>query len=434
MKNIMRNTFGLIIMLCIAILIGCTAGSSVEESGSVSEIDLSEETDTTGSEAGSVEEIEGVAKEDGRLMDDTYYVVDIYSILMLCEEDKDPGYKENIQALKGDSTSVAEAIERLKDMEQTPAVMNAIGVGYMRLDQSEEAKKILEGALEMTDDDQERVCILNNLGSVRLLGAEDIINGRIAVQYEQALEMEKDPIRSIVIRANRLVYGPYLYLRDDKWKEKLDKDIEQLLKDEKELLGSNQIAGIRCYLTLADCSPWDMKIGYYDKALTLNHEQYQYRAIDISAYSCLMECYHRSGDLEKALEYLDKRIEAGEGFSADTDSDRIIAYLDKGVLLVKRKDYDEAIQCLAPLLELEGYGSDMKAMMYLKTGEAYYGKEDFSKAREMVEMAYDFFDRYEKDEGNSDWDIDEMLEQHDEADYNESDPDYMQWVRDQIQG
>lgn len=433
MKNIMRKTFGLLIMLCVAMLIGCTAGPSVKESGPVSEIDLSEETDTSGSEAGPIEEVEGVVKEEGRLMDDTYYVVDIYSILMLCEEDKDLGYKENIQALKGDSTSVAEAVERLKDMEQTPAIMNAIGVGYMRLDKSEEAKKILEGALEMADDDRDRVCILNNLGSVRLLGAEDIINGTITLDLDQALKIETDPVRRIILDTNRLGYGPFLYLDDD-WKEKLDKDVERSLKEEREILGSNQIAGIQNYLTLADCSQGDEDIGYYNKALELNHEQYQYRAFDIVAYSGLKEYYRRNGDLEKALEYLEKRIKVGEGFSADTDSDRIIAYMDKSVLLVKREDYDEAIQCVAPLLELEGYALNLKAMMYLKVGEAYYGKEDLSKAEEMVEKAYNLFDRYKKEEGDSGWDIDEMLKQHDEADYNESDPDYMQWVRNQLKG
>lgn len=434
MKNTVQKINILFIMLCVVTCIGCTVGPSIEENGPVSETGLSEEAGTLGAEVGSTGGSGDAVQESGQLMDDTYYVVDIYSTLMLCEDDEDPGYKDDIQALKGDSVSVAEAIERLGDVEQTPAIMNAIGVGYMRLDQSEKAKKILEKALEMADDDQERACILNNLGSVRLLEAEDIINGRIAARYEQALEMEEDPIRSIVIRANRLTYGPYLYLKDDKWKEKLDKDIDQLLKDEKKVLGSNQIAGIRCYLTQADLSPWDMKIGYLEKALRSNHEQYQYRAIDMTVYSSLMEYYRRSGDFEKALGYADKKIEAGEGFSLDTDNYRIGSYLDKGSLLVKRKDYDEAIQCLAPILELEGYDMDLKAMMYLKAGEAYYGKEDFSKAKEMVEKAYDFFDRYEKDEGNSDWDIDEMLEQHDEADYNESDPDYMQWVRDQLQG
>ncbi len=434
MKKMLWRTNILSMIMCAAMLIGCTAGSSVEESKVVEEMDLSEGAGMLGSEIGSTGGSGDAVKEDGQLMDDTYYVVDIYSTLMLCEDDGVPGYKDAIQALKGDSASVAEAIERLGDMEQTPAVMNAIGVGYMRLDQSEEAKKILEGALEMADDDQEQACILNNLGSVRFLKGEDIINDRVAVRYEQALEMERDPIRRIVIRANRLVYGPYLYLKDDKWKEKIDKDIEQILKDEKSVLGSNQLAGIRCYLTLAECGPWDKVIGYYEKALGLNREQYQYRAIDMSVYSSLRKYYRINGDLERALGYADKGIEAGEGFLLDTDDFRIGSYLAKGILLVKRKDYDEAIQCLAPILELEGYDMDLKAMIYLSSGEAYYGKGDFSKAEEMVKKAYDFFGQYKKEKGHDDWDSREMLEAYDEEDRYESDPEYMQWVWDQIQG
>lgn len=425
----MRRTKILLMMVCVFMLISCTAGPS----GTVAETGSSEEVDTSISEVGSTGGVESMVKENGRLIDDTYYLVDIYSILMFCEKDNDPAYEEDIQLLKGDRGSVEKAIEDFLGMEQTPAVMNAIGVGYMRLDRCEEAKRILDEALEMADDDEERACILNNLGSVLVIDPYDIINGQITSKYDRALEIETDPVRSIMIRANRARYGPLIYL-DDAWEEKAAKDIEVLLQDEIDLLGSNQIAGIYSYLSLAECSQGDEAIGYYNKALRLNQEQYQYKAVDMIAYENLRECYRKTGDVEKALECADKRIEAGEIFSLEPIDDRAMAYFRKGSILVKEKEYDGTIQCLGSLLGEEGYALNLKAMMYLKVGEAYYGKEDLSKAEEMVEKAYDLFDRYKKEEGDSDWDIDEMLKQHDEADYNEGDPDYMQWVRDQLKG
>ncbi len=433
MKNIEQKISILFIMLCVVTCIGCTVGPSIEESGPVSETGLSEEAGTLGSEVGSTGGSGGAVKEDGRLMDDTYYVADVYEILMLCKGDEDPGYRENIRLLKGDRASVEKAIEGLLDMEQTPAVMNAIGVGNMRLDQFEDAKRILNKALGMADE-IDSVCILNNLGSAHFLETEDIINDTIADEYDLALEKTSVPIDRIILRTNQLGYGPFVYLGDDDWEKTMTEDIDRLLKEEKELLGSNQVAGIYNYLTLAMYDLADGQVEALDKALGLNGDQHRYRAVDIVAYSGLTGCYHQEGDIDRALMYADKYIEAVEGFLVEADPSRIAAYFGKGVLLVREKRYDEALQCMSPLLELEGCGSDQKALLYLRCGEAYYGKGDPSKAEEMVEKAYDFFDLYEKEEGDSGWDIDEMLEQHDKADYNAGDQDYMQWVRDQLQG
>ena len=424
MKKMLRGANILLMIACVSMLIGCTAGLPVEESKVVEEMGLSEEAGTFGSEVGSTGESGGVVKEDGQLMDDTHYVADVYEILMLCKGDEDPGYRENIRLLKGDRASVEKAIEGLLDMEQTPAVMNAIGVGYMRLDQFEDVKGILNKALGMADE-IDSVCILNNLGSAHFLETEDIINDTIGNEYDLALEKTSVPIDRIILRTNQLGYGPFVYLGDDDWEKTMTEDIDRLLKEEKELLGSNQVAGIYNYLTLAMYDLADGQVEALDKALGLNGDQHRYRAVDIVAYSGLTGCYHQEGDIGRALMYADKYIEAVEGFLVEADPSRIAAYFGKGVLLVREKRYDEALQCMSPLLELEGCGSDQKALLYLRCGEAYYGKGDPSKAEEMVEKAYDFFDLYEKEEGDSDWDIDEMLKQHDNADYNEGDQEYI---------
>ncbi len=418
MKRSSKKINLLYVLICVLMLIGCDAGSSEKVDAPTSEVSLSEE-------------VRDEMTETDRSMDDTYYVADVSSILMLCKGDDVPGYVEAIQLLKGDKDAVEKAIERLSEMEQVAGVMNAIGVGYIRLDRCEEARKILNEAMEIADD-TDRVCILNNLGNSRLLVPDDIINNTITKKYEQALEIAKDPVDRIILRIDQLGYGPFVYLDDDDWEKTMAEDIAQLLKEEKELLGSNQIAGIYGYLDLAMYALEDMEVEDLNKAIELNGGRY--KAADIVAYTGLVGCYHQAGDIKKALEYAEKRIEAVEGFLSETDYDYVVAYFDKGVLLVREKKYDEALQCMSPLLVLEGYRLDLKAMVYLKIGEAYHGKGDFSKAEKMVKEAYDFFDQYKKERGYDEWDIDEMLKQHDGADYNESDPDYMQWVWDQLQG
>lgn len=107
-------------------------------------------------------EPESLSERSVPLMDDTYYVADVSGILMLCKEDENMEYRNNIQLLKGDRESVEEAIKKLKSMEQTVAVKNAIGAGYIRLVRCEEAREILEQALSISGKDSEQACILSN--------------------------------------------------------------------------------------------------------------------------------------------------------------------------------------------------------------------------------------------------------------------------------
>ena len=121
MKRSSKKINLLYVLICVLMLIGCDAGSSEKVDAPTSEVSLSEE-------------VRDEMTETDRSMDDTYYVADVSSILMLCKGDDVPGYVEAIQLLKGDKDAVEKAIERLSEMEQVAGVMNAIGVGYIRLD------------------------------------------------------------------------------------------------------------------------------------------------------------------------------------------------------------------------------------------------------------------------------------------------------------
>lgn len=374
-------------------------------------------------------------KKANQYIDDTYYVPDIFGILMLCEGDELTEYKENVQLLKGDKESVEKAIENLSAMEQTPAVLNAMGVGLLRLDRCDEGKERLNEALSLTENNLEEVCILNNLGNPRLHNPENLVNNNLISRFEQALEKESDPIRKIIIRMNKIVYGPFLYLDEEDPINYTLEEFEQLLKDEEGVLGSNQIVGIYAYpiLFLFLTENEEEEIQYLEEALRMNRELYQYRAADILSYQGLMGMYHAMGEHEKALEYADKFIETVEGFLSDTDTYLVISYYDKTGILIKEKRYDEALQCINILLGKQELRQEDRAKACLKLGELYYVQDDFSKAEETVKEAYNIF-RTEKGEDRvTEIDIDEILEIYQDADYYDSNPDYMEWLKGQLE-
>lgn len=413
----MKNRFNMQIILLsvICFLTGCKA-KSFEEANVTVLVDNSEKNGT-------------------QFIDDTYYVADVFGLLMLCEGDELPNYEENIQLLKGDKESVEKAIENLSVMEQTPAVLNAIGVGDLRLAKCNEGKEKLNEALSLTEDDSEKVCILNNLGNYRLYTQEDVMNGNILSRYEQALELESNPVKNIIIRMNKIVYGPLLYIDEEKPISYIKAEFEQLLKDEKKVLGSNQIVEIYAntvipfYLNEKE----EDEIPFHEQALKMNHERYQFRAADILIYQGLVGIYHVMGDNNMALEYSDELIKAVDGFLSDIDPYFIRAYYDKIRLLIEEKRYDEAIQYIDILTGREDLLPNHRMNLYLKLGEIHYLQNDFTNAEEIVQEAYDIFLKAKKEEGISEIDINEMLKIYSDSDFNHGNLDYMEWLEEQLE-
>ena len=178
-------------------------------------------------------ESESLSEGSVPLMDVTFYVADLSGLLMLCKEDENMEYRNNIQLLKGDRESVEEAIKKLKSMEQTVAVKNAIGVGYIRLVRCEEAREILEQALSISGKDSEQACILSNLANLCLIGREDFTQKRMSLRYEQAIEKEQDPQNRLIIRLNRICCGPAAFLNKKDPTGAAVNEFKQLLEEEK---------------------------------------------------------------------------------------------------------------------------------------------------------------------------------------------------------
>ena len=380
-------------------------------------------------------------KEMASLMDDTYYIADVSGILILCEEEGDLEYQENIQLLKGDKESVEEAVKRLQGMEQTAAVKNAIGAGYIRLAQCEEARKVLNEALSLSEKDSEQACILNNLASIRLITEEDFMQNRIAARYEQAVKKERNPQNRLIIEMNRIYYGPLTYLdKKDPTGYALN-EFERLLEEEKKILGSNQIVGVYGYSALSVFLADDEllkkdEIRWINKAMEINKRNHQYKAANITIYSELAGCYYHIGEIEKALEYVDKWISLAEGFLAETDDVMYIrGYFHKATILTKGDRYDEAIECINTLLDKKKIHIEKRAIAWFILGEVYYSKNEVTNAQEMVSKGYEIFKQYKSENGygEGEWEIEEITKMYDRDNYDDENSKYLPWLKEQLE-
>ena len=375
------------------------------------------------------------------LMDDTYYVADIAGILILCEENENLEYQENIQMLKGDKWSVEEAVKRLQGMEQTAAVKNAIGIGYIRLAQFEEAKKVLNQALLISEKDSDQACILNNLGNMRLISKEDFIQNCIGKRFAQALEKEMNPQNRLIIQMNQVCYSFFPYLDKKDPTGYAISEFERLLEEEKKLFGSNQIVGVYGYSMLSvflasEESQDEDEVRCFNKALEINQKNHRYKAADINIYSGLARGYYCLMEYEKALECANKWIDLVEGFLSEEDDLMFVTgYYDKASILIKEKQYEEAIKCINALLDKEGIHIEKRAIAWFKLGEIYYEKGEQIKAKEAALKGYDIFKQYKNKNGygEEEWKIEEIAEMYRHDNLDEGDPEYLLWLQEQLE-
>lgn len=371
------------------------------------------------------------------LMDDTWYVITHPEILMLCKTDNSQKeYIDAIKLLKGDSHSVEAGIEKLKSMKRTVEINNALGIGEICLAEYEKAAVYLDTAFEMAETDSQRICILNNQiqaiqemdGNPWGTSAKDKYNVLMGVNVS-------DPIQNLVLRSNMMLYDSNI----DSVKNPDDKAIsalEKLLKEEKSLLGSNQMVGILNYIQLAsiyiDCEIDIQKgIDYLNLATKLNAETYQYPVIDISVSASLSDAYSLLGEYDQALEYISKWEEDGENYYIAGHPDLITAYLTKGATLYRAKRYDEAINCFEKLIIQTGEDTYDSGTACFNLGLVYYKKENMEKAVEYFAKSYCIFSIYEGKEDINDaknmlWRI------YEEGGYGDINPDFDKWMEEQI--
>lgn len=331
----------------------------------------------------------GYKKHNRRLVDDTWYILGEYTILMLCERPEQDSFKDLMVKLKGNGDSLNEAINMLEEMEQTPAVKNALGVAYLRLRNFNEAEKELLEALNMAESDKDKVCILTNLAEVMLF-EDDTVS---AENYtEEALKLSEDnPLKKLVLESNLTSIS---LSHKTKPIEEIAK-IKALLKKERKLLGSNQFVGIFNYETLAYACYYENNINrceyYIKKAVALNKNTYQYVYIDAYLFKRMALMYEDFKDgSDKAIDYISKAIDLLEDWQNPDHYDLLASYEIRGTFYTNMMlpNRDLAIKDFQYVLDHCPPYHELAAASYYNLAKTYFYYENASLITDLYAKAY----------------------------------------------
>lgn len=373
----------------------------------------------------------GCNKKEYKLAEDTWYVVDDSTILMLCETKESGEFKDLMVKLKGNGDSINETINVLENMSKDVVVNNALGVAYLRLRRFDEADQKFQEALAEADSAEDQACILSNLAQVMLYKE----NVKVAKTYvEDLLKLEvNDPLKNLVLQSNITAIELTYDTKD--FVQKIA-EIKKLINEEKRLLGSNQFVGIYNYEMLAYACYYDnnmVRCEYYiNKARELNQKLYHYVDVDAHLYKVLALMYNDSTEgLDKSLECINKYIDIMGNWQTQDHYDLLTAYEIRGNIYsnlgwskmdLAIKDYEFVLEQCLPY-------DDLAAVSFYNLAEAYNDLGDIDSAIESYARAYYIWSREDWSKLNQDMEksLRNIYEQ--KVDKNDN---YEGWFQDQI--
>lgn len=368
------------------------------------------------------------SKKQMKLIDDTWYIVDDYAILMLIKTSEPDSNKDLMVQLKGNGESLKEAIETLREIEQDVRIKNALGIGYLRLRMFQEANSSFQEALNIVNSNEDRACILSNLSEVMWYQEKP---GSARNYLEEALKIEiEDPLKKLILQSN--LEAMELSNKDNYVHEIAV--IKDLIKQERHIIGSNQFVGIFNYKTLgyACYLTGNMKrCDYYiNKAFDLNHISYQYTFIDAGLYKILSQMY-LTVDLNKALDYVNENIELLEKWQIGDHYDLLDLYELRGNIYLNLHQFKEhlAIKDYEYVLEQCLPYNDLAAVSYYNLAYAYDYLGDENRVIESYARAYYIWNRESFEDYNQE--IEEALRKLYTKQVNNS-GDYEGWFQKQI--
>lgn len=324
-------------------------------------------------------------KNEASPVDDTYYIMDEYGILILCEDTEQESYKKVITQLKGNEDNIESAVFELKQMKQNVNIKNALGIGYLRLRQFNVSLDYFNNALEMAINEEEKAIILNNIAECKYyLDKKAEVSSNL---MEASVKQVNNPIIKLVIKSNLLADQ----LNEKEEFVKTIADAKKLLKEEELLLGSNQFIGIFNYETLATaCYAADnmKKCDYYiNQALKINKDLYKYKFVDSILYSTY-SFYFRYSDTEKSLEKQNMCINILEEYQGKDYYDLMRAYSLRGNIYFENDEVDKAIADYQLILKRCSLDSMWVPIAYYNLGDAYNNPAESDKAIDFYAKAY----------------------------------------------
>lgn len=331
----------------------------------------------------------GCHKNTVTLTDDTWYIVDNNTILMLCEDAEQEPYKTLVTQLKGNGDALRSSIEKLTEMKSDVKTENALGVAYLRLRKFEDAKRYLETALNLSVTEEQKACVLTNLSAYYLFQGKS----NEAYSYsEQAYKTNiSDSIKRLILDSNMLMVR---YIKNTETNNKKTiKEGKKLIKEEKKLLGCNKEIGIFNYYILAKANynsgNNDFGDFYMKKALRLNNKTYQRNYIEANLYQEMSYYYfYYWNNFDKAIECATKSIEILEKWQAKDHYDLLIAYYKRGDLYYLHYDNSKALDDYEIALEQCSSYPALASLLYFELGNIYERSEQFDKSAECFIRSY----------------------------------------------
>ena len=324
-------------------------------------------------------------KIDTTIVDDTYYILDDYGILIFCEETDQESYKKIITELKGNTDMIELAVSELKQMEQSANIKNALGIAYLRLRQFDISIDYFNKALEIAADEEDKASILNNIAVCNNYYEN---NTEVSSNYiDASLKEINNPVLKLVIKSNFLAEE----LNENEEFVKTIADAKKLLKEEKRIFGSNQFIGILNYKTLATaCYAADnmKKCDYYiNQALKINKGTYQYKFVDSFLYSTY-SFYFRYCDAEKSLEKQNMCINILEEYQGKDNYDLMRANIERGNIYFENNEINKAIADYQLILNRCSLDNMWVPIAYYNLGDAYNNSAESDKAVDFYAKAY----------------------------------------------
>ena len=333
--------------------------------------------------------IVGCAEKDSlSIVNDDFYIVDSYQILMLCESDEaDIKYIELLPQLKGNGGEVKATIESLSVLRDSIETKNALGVAYIRLREYDKALEVLEIALEDVQTEEQRVCIFTNLAAVKSL------NGFHEEAYELLLLAEQSEVNSPV---KQLVLESNLHRANVQQKKSAVQEIaavKQLLKKEQQLLGQNQFIGIYNYVTLGlacfEDDQYKKSKEYMNIAIELNDDLYQYKFVTAELNRMLAEInMNYKDDVDAAFICINKSIEILENWEEKEHPELINMYLSRSRMYYSINQEENALRDIQVALSRSKPMHDLAAVSYFNIGWIHYEKYRDALAIDNLAKAY----------------------------------------------
>lgn len=371
----------------------------------------------------------GCHKKAVILPDDTWYIVDNNTILMLCEDVEQEPYKTLITQLKGNGDTLKSTIEELKGMKNDVKIENALGVAYLRLRKFNDAERYLESALNLSVTEEQKACVFTNLSACYLL--QDKSNE--AYNYsEQAYETNiSDSEKRLILNSNMLMEK---YINNETDYKKIIQEAKKLIKEEKKIFGSNEQIGIFNYnlLAKANYNSENNNIGdfYMKKALELNNIANQYNYVNANLYQEMSYNYfYYQNNFDKAIECANKSIEVLENWQAKDHYDILKAYYRRGKLYYLHHNYNKAMDDYEIALEKCSSYPALASSLYFELGNTYERLKQSEKSAKCFIISYFIWQR-EKFEAPPGWNKDILEYVYDNL--VQTDLDYENWYQEQL--